>query len=52
MLINDTKESFQMKIGKETVNNSKDEKLRMFKVDPQLKYNEHDSRCTRRLAKN
>ena len=52
LLINDTKESFRRKIGNETVSDSKDGKLRVFKVDPELKFNEHDSRCARRLAKN
>ena len=51
LLINNTKESFQIKIGNETVSNSKYEKLLGVKVDHELNFNEHVSRCTRRLAK-
>ena len=41
LLINNTKESFQIKIGNETVSNSKYEKLLGIKVDHQLNLNEH-----------
>ena len=41
LLINNTKESFQIKISNETVNNSKYEKLQGFKVDHELNFNEH-----------
>ena len=39
--INNTKESFQIKIGNETVSNSKYEKLLGVKVDHELNSNEH-----------
>ena len=51
LVINNTKENFQIKIGNETVSNSKYEKLLGVKVDHELNFNEHVSRCTRRLAK-
>ena len=41
LLINNTKESFQIKIGNETVSNSKYEKLLGVKVDHELNSNEH-----------
>ena len=41
LLINTTKESFQIKIGNETVSNSKYEKLQLVKVDHELNLNEH-----------
>ena len=43
LLINNTKESFQIKIGNETVSNSKYEKLRGVKVDHELNFHEHVS---------
>ena len=43
LFINNTKESFQIKIGNETVNNSKYEKLLGIKVDHELNFNEHIS---------
>ena len=43
LLINNTKESFQIKIGKKTVSNSKYEKLLGVKVDNELNFNEHIS---------
>ena len=43
LLINNTKESFQIKIGNETVSNSKYEKLLVAKVDHGLNVNEHVS---------
>ena len=43
LLINNTKESFQTKIGNKTVTNSKYEKLRGVKVDHELNFNEHVS---------
>ena len=39
LLINNTKESFQIKIGNETVGNSKYEKLLGVKVDHELNFN-------------
>ena len=50
--INNTKESFQIKIGNEKVSNSKYEKLLGVKVDHKLNFNEHSHRCARRLARN
>ena len=44
LLINNTKESFQIKIGNETVNNNKYEKLSGVKVDHELNFNKHVSR--------
>ena len=41
LLINNTKESFQIKIGNETVSNGKCEKLLGVKVDHELNFNEH-----------
>ena len=52
LLINNTKESFQMKIGNKTVSNSKYEKLSGVKVDDELNFNEHVYCCARRLARN
>ena len=43
LLINNTKESFQTKIGHETVSSSKYEKLLGVKVDHELNFNEHVS---------
>ena len=43
LLINDTKESFQMKISNETVSNSKYKMLLGVKVDHELTFNEHIS---------
>ena len=43
LLINNTKESFQIKIGNETVSNSKYEKLLGVKVDHELNFSEHVS---------
>ena len=40
LLINNTKENFQIKIGNETVSNSKYEKLLRVKVDQELNFNE------------
>ena len=39
LFINNTKESFQIKIGNETVSNSKYEKLLGVKVDHELNFN-------------
>ena len=39
LLINNTKKSFQIKIGNETVSNSKYEKLLGVKVDHELNFN-------------
>ena len=39
LLINNTKESFQIKIGNETVRNSKYEKLLGVKIDHELNFN-------------
>ena len=41
LLINNTKENFQIKIGNETVSNGKCEKLLVVKVDHELNFNEH-----------
>ena len=41
LLINNTKESFQIKIGDETISNSKYEKLLGVQVDHELNFNEH-----------
>ena len=41
LLISNTKESFQTKIGTETVSNSKYEKLLGVKVDHEINFNEH-----------
>ena len=43
LIINNTKESFQIKIGNETVSNSKYEKLLGVQVDHELNFNEHVS---------
>ena len=43
LLINNTKEGFQIKISNETVSNSKYEKLLGVKVDHELNFNEHVS---------
>ena len=43
LLIYNTKESFQIKIGNETVSNNKYEKLLGVKVDHELNCNEHFS---------
>ena len=43
LLINNKKESFQIKIGNKTVSNSKYEKLLGVKVDNELNFNEHIS---------
>ena len=43
LLINNTKENFQIKIGNETVSNSKYEKLLGVKIDHELNFNEHVS---------
>ena len=51
-LINNTKESFQIKIGNETVSNSKYEKLLGVKVDHELNSMNMSDCCARRLARN
>ena len=52
LLINTTKESFQIKIGNETVNNSKYEKLLGVKVDHELNFNERvSSLCKKAIQK-
>ena len=38
LLINNTKKSFQRKIGNETVSNRKNEKILVVKVDHELKF--------------
>ena len=43
LLINNSKKSFQIKIGNETASNSKYEKLLGIKVDHELNFNEHVS---------
>ena len=43
LLINNIKESFQIKIGNETVTNSKYENMLGVKIDHELNFNEHAS---------
>ena len=50
LLINNTKESFQIKIDTETVSNSKYEKLLGVKVDHELNFNEHVSSLCKRTS--
>ena len=50
LLINNTKESFQIKIGNETVSNSKYEKLLGVKVDHELNFNEHVSSLCKKAS--
>ena len=52
LLTNNTKESFQIKIGNEAVRNSKYEKLLGVKVDHELISMIIPHHCTRRLARN
>ena len=50
LLINNTKESFQIKISNETVSNSKYEKLLGVKVDHELNFNEHVSSLCKKAS--
>ena len=50
LLINNTKESFQIKIGNETVSNSKYEKLLGVKIDHELNFNEHVSSLCKKAS--
>ena len=50
LLMNNTKESFQIKIGNETVSNSKYEKLLGVKVDHELSFNELVSSLCKRAS--
>ena len=50
LLINNTKESFQIKIGNETVSNSKYEKLLEVKIDHELNFNEHVSSLCKKAS--
>ena len=50
LLINNTKESFQIKIGNETVSNSKYEKLLGVKIDDELNFNEHFSSLCKKAS--
>ena len=50
LLINNTKESFQIKIGNETVSNSKYEKLLGVKIDHELNFNEHVSSLSKKAS--
>ena len=50
LLINNTKKSFQIKIGNETVSNSKYEKLLGVKVDHELNFNEHVSSLCKKVS--
>ena len=50
LLINKTKENFQIKIGKETVSNRKYEKLLRVKVDHELNFNEHVSSLCKKAS--
>ena len=52
LLINNTKESFQIKVVNETVSNSKYEKLLRVKVDHELNSMNKSHRCARRLVRN
>ena len=51
LLINNIKESFQIKIGNKTVSNSKYKKLLGVKVDHELIFNEHVSLCKEAIQK-
>ena len=48
--INNTKEIFQLKIGNETVSNSKYEKLLGVKIDQELNLNEHVSSLCKKAS--
>ena len=50
LLINNTKESFQIKIGNETVSNSKYKKFPEVKVDHELNFNEHVSSLCKKAS--
>ena len=50
LLINITKESYQVKIGNEIVSNSKNEKLLRVKTDHELNFNEHVSLLCRKVS--
>ena len=50
LLIKNTKESFQIKIGNETVSNSKYEKLLGVKIDHELNFNEHVSSLCKKAS--
>ena len=50
LLINNTKESFQIKIGNETFSNSKYEKFPEVKVDHELNFNEHVSSLCKKAS--
>ena len=50
LLINNTKESFQIKIGNETVSISKYEKLLGVKVHHELNFNEHVSSLCKKAS--
>ena len=50
LLINNSKESFQIKIGNETVSNSKYEKLLGVKIDHELNFNEHVSSLCKKAS--
>ena len=50
LLINNTKESFQIRIGNETVSNSKYEKFLEVKVDHELSFNEHVSTLCKKAS--
>ena len=50
LLISNTKESFQIKIGNETVSNSKYEKLLGVKADHELKFNKHVSSLCKKAS--
>ena len=50
LLINNTKESFQIKIDNQTVSNSKYEKLLEVKVNHELNFNEHVSSLCRKAS--
>ena len=50
LLINNAKKSFQIKIGNETVSNSKYEKLLVVKVDHELNFNEHVSSLCKKAS--
>ena len=50
LLANNTKESFQIKIGNETISNSKYEELLGVKVDHELNFNEHVSSLCKKAS--
>ena len=50
LMINNSKKSFQIKIGNETVSNSKCEKFLGVKVDHELNFNKHVSSLCKKAS--